>query len=100
MLGDKGYDGDPIRQDPYDRGVIPAIPARRNRHVQRSVGRPRCAPHNRIERFIARPKISRRSAARYEPKATPEGQHRAAGRLLGFATLASVSLRTRFALAA
>jgi IS5 family transposase len=40
MLGDKGYDSDPIRQDLRDRGALPEIPTKRNRHVQHSVSRP------------------------------------------------------------
>jgi len=39
-LADKGYDSDPIRRDLCDRGAVPEIPTKRNRHVQRSVSRP------------------------------------------------------------
>jgi hypothetical protein len=40
MLGDKGYDSDLIRQDLRDRGAVPEIPTKRNRHVQHCVSRP------------------------------------------------------------
>jgi IS5 family transposase len=62
MLGDKGYDSDPIRQDLRDRGTVPEIPTKRNRHVQHSVSRPLYALRSRIECFINRLKNSRRVA--------------------------------------
>jgi transposase len=36
---DKGYDSDPIRQDPVDRGAVPEIPTQRNRHIHCSIRR-------------------------------------------------------------
>ena len=62
MLGDKGYDSDPIRQDLRGRGAVPEIPTKRNRHVQHSVSRTLYALRSRIERFINRLKNSRRVA--------------------------------------
>ncbi|MCS6803399.1 MAG: transposase [Acetobacteraceae bacterium] len=37
MLGNKGYDSDPIRQDLRDRVAMPEIPTKRNRHVQHCI---------------------------------------------------------------
>ncbi|MCI0754827.1 transposase, partial [Teichococcus vastitatis] len=54
MLGDKGYDSDLIRQDLRDRGAVPEIPTKRNRHVQHCVSRPLYALRSRIECFINR----------------------------------------------
>ena len=54
MLGDRGYDSDPIREDLRDRGATPEIPTRRSRHVQHSVSRPLYALRSRIECFINR----------------------------------------------
>jgi transposase len=87
MLGDKGYDSDPIRQDLRDRGAVPEIPTKRNRHVQHSVRRPLYALRSRIECFINRLKNSRRVATRYDQTADS---------FLGFATLASIRLWIRF----
>ena len=81
MLGDKGYDSDPIRQDLRGRGAVPEIPTKRNRHVQHSVSRPIYALRNRIERFIYGLKNSRRVATRYDQTADS---------FLGFAALASI----------
>ena len=70
MLGDKGYDSDPIRQDLRDRGAVPEIPTKRNRHVQHSVSRTLYALRSRIECFINRLKNSRSVATRYDRCAT------------------------------
>jgi IS5 family transposase len=48
MLADKGYDSDAIRQDLEDRGAVPEIPTKRNRHVQHSVSPPLDALRSRI----------------------------------------------------
>ena len=87
MLGDRGYDSDPIREDLRDRGATPEIPTRRNRHVQHSVSRPLYALRSRIECFINRLKNSRRVATRYDKTATS---------FLGFATLSAIRLWIRF----
>jgi len=54
MLGDKGYDNAPIRQDLRDRGAVPEIPTMRNRRVQHCVSRSLYALRSRIECFINR----------------------------------------------
>lgn len=87
MLADKGHDSDPIRQDLHDRGAVPEIPTKRNRHVQHSVSRPLCALRSRIECFINRLKNSRRVATRYDQTAES---------FLGSATLTSIRLWIRF----
>ncbi len=66
MRADKGYDSDPIRQDLRNRGAVPEIPTKRNRHVQHSVSRRLRALRSRIERLINRLENSRRVATRYD----------------------------------
>lgn len=87
MLGDKGYDSDPIRQNLRDRGAVPEIPTKRNRHVQHSVSRPLYDLRGRIECFINRLKNNRRVATRY---------HQTADCFLGFAALNSIRIWIRF----
>ena len=87
MLGDKGYDSDPTRQDLRDRGAVPEIPTKRNRRVQPCVSRPLYALRSRIECFINRLKNSRRVATRYDQTADS---------FRGFAALASIRLWIRF----
>ena len=87
MLGDKGYDSDPIRQDLRDRGAVPEIPTKQNRRVQHCVSRPLYTLRSRIECFINRLKNSRRVATRYDQTANS---------FLGFAALASIRLWIRF----
>ncbi len=87
MLGDRGYDSNPIREDLRDRGATPEIPTRRNRLVQHSVSRPLYALRSRIECFINRLKNSRRVATRYDKTATS---------FLGIAALSAIRLQIRF----
>lgn len=87
MLGDKGYDSDPIRKDLRDRGAVPEIPTKRNRHVQHKVSRTLYALRSRIECFINRLKNSRRVATRYDQTAAS---------FLGFAALSSIRLWIKF----
>ena len=65
LLGERGYDSDPIRDDVRARGGRPEIPTKCNRLIQHSVDRAIYAMRNRIERFINRLKNSRRIATRY-----------------------------------
>ncbi|MCQ8241661.1 hypothetical protein [Rhizosaccharibacter radicis] len=81
MLGDKGYNSGPIRQDLRDRAAVPEIPTKRNRHVQHSLD---CSPYalrSRIECFINRSKNRRRVATRY---------NQTAASFLGSAALSSI----------
>jgi transposase len=87
MLGDKGYDSDLIRQDLRDRGAVPEIPTKRNRHVQHCVSRPLYAFRSRIECFINRLKNNRRVATRYDQTANS---------FFGFAALSSIRLWISF----
>lgn len=87
MLGDKGYDSDSLRRDLRDRGAVPEIPTKRNRHVRHSVSCPLYALRSRIECFINRIKNSRRVATRYDQTADS---------FLGFAALSSIRLWIRF----
>lgn len=66
MIGDKGYDSDPIRDDLEERGAEPVIPTKANRKVQRPVDRKTYSLRNRIERFFNKIKNSRRVATRYD----------------------------------
>ena len=87
LLGDRGYDSDPIRDEILDRGGRPEIPTKKNRRVQYSVDRAFYAMPNRIERFFNKLKNSRRVATRYD---------RTASSFLGFAQLATIKLWIRF----
>jgi transposase len=91
LLGDRGYDSDPIRNDVRARGGTPHIPTKRNRLIQARVDRALYAMRNRIERFINRLKNSRRIATRYDQTAPS---------FLGFVLLASIRLWIRFVHAA
>jgi transposase len=70
LLGDRGYDADPIREDVEARGGTPVIPTKRNRKVQIATDGFIYALRNRIERGINRFKNSRRVATRYDKSAT------------------------------
>lgn len=63
LLGDRGYDSDPIRDDVRARGGRPEIPTKRNRLIQHSVDHAIYAMRNRIERFINRLKCVFRGKA-------------------------------------
>jgi transposase len=91
MLGDRGYDSDPIRDDVRARGGEPEIPTKRNRVIQHSVDLATYAMRNRIERFINRLKNSRRVATRYDHTASS---------FLGFVLLGSIRIWIRFVHAA
>ena len=91
LLGDRGYDSDPIRDDMRARGGRPEIPTKRNRLVQHSVNRRLYAMRNRIERFINHLKNSRRIATRYDHTATS---------FLSFVLLGCIRLWIRFVHAA
>ena len=91
LLGDRGYDSDPIRDDVRTRGGRPEIPTKRNRLVQHSVNQRTYATRNRIERFINRLKNSRRIATRYDQTAIS---------FLGFVLLASIRIWIKFVHAA
>src|SRR4051794_14144998 len=91
MIGDKGYDSDPIRDDLEERGAEPVIPTKANRKVQRPVDRKTYSLRNRIERFFNKIKNSRRVATRYDKLASS---------FLGFVQLATIRIWIRFVHAA
>lgn len=66
ITGDKGFDGDAVREACLDRSVNPNIPNKRNRvnlwHFDKEAYRER----NRVERLIGKGKQFRRLATRYE----------------------------------
>ena len=86
LLGDRGYDADPIRADVEARGGTPVIPTKRNRKVQIATDGFIYALRNRIERGINRLKNSRRVATRYDKTATS---------FLGFVQLSTIRLWLR-----
>jgi transposase len=86
MLGDKGYDSDPIRQNLRDRSTVAEIPTKRNHSVQYCISRPIYALRSRIKCFISRLKNSRRVATRYDHTTDS---------FLGFAALPSIWLWIR-----
>jgi transposase len=87
MLGDKGYDSDPIREDLRDRGAAPEIPTRRSRKVQVSVSKRLYTLRARIECFIGHLKEQRRIATRYDKTASS---------FLGFVLLGCIRRWIRF----
>ena len=91
MLGDKGYDSDPVRQDLRDRGAAPEIPTKRSRKVQYSVDKQLYALRARIECFFNKLKNNRRIATRYDQTSTS---------YLGFVLLGCIRIWIRFVHAA
>jgi transposase len=80
VIGDKGYDSDPLRRKIRSIGAKPVIPSRRNRRIRRH-DRQRYKLRNVVERFVNRVKHYRRVATRYEKLAVT---------FLGFVQLASM----------
>jgi transposase len=80
VIGDKGYDSDPLRHTIRSLGAKPVIPSRKN-HRRRRYDRTRYQLRNVIERFFNRVKHFRRVATRYDKKDT---------NYLGFVYLASL----------
>ena len=65
VIGDKGYDSDPLRKTIRRQGAKPVIPSRKGtRH--RRYDRTKYKLRNVIERFFNRIKHYRRVATRYE----------------------------------
>jgi transposase len=87
MLGDRGYDSDPVRQDLRDRGATPEIPTKRNRKVQYTVNKRIYALRARIECFFNKLKNHRRIATRYDQTSTS---------FLGFVLLGCIRIWIRF----
>jgi len=80
VIGDKGYDSDPLRKKIRRGGGIPVIPSRKGIR-RRRYDRKKYKLRNVVERFFNRIKHYRRVATRYE-KTDPN--------YLGFVCLASL----------
>ncbi len=68
VLGDKGYDSDPLRKKIRRRGAKPVIPSRKGIR-RRRYDRKKYKLRNAVERFFDRVKHYRRVATRYEETA-------------------------------
>jgi len=67
IVGDKGFDGDALREACLDREVNPNIPLKSNRDPERWAFDPvGYKDRNRVERLFAKAKQFRRIATRYE----------------------------------
>lgn len=67
LVGDKGFDGDRLREQCLERDVNPNIPLKANRDPERWAWDPVAyRERNRVERFFAKLKQFRRLATRYE----------------------------------
>jgi transposase len=80
VIGDKGYDSDPLRKKIRSTGGKPVIPSRQGCRVRRH-DRQKYKLRNVVERFINRIKHCRRVATRYDKLAVT---------FLGFVQLASI----------
>ena len=65
VIGDKGYDSDPLRQKIRRHGAKPVIPTRKGSR-RRRYDRTRYKLRNEVERFFNRVKHYRRVATRYD----------------------------------
>ena len=65
VIGDKGYDSDPLRKKIRRRGAKPVIPSRKGIR-RRRYDRTKYKLRNVVERFFNRVKHYRRVATRYE----------------------------------
>jgi transposase len=66
LLGDKAYDGDPLRQEIKDRGIEPVIPGKSNRKRRLRYDKQAYKLRHRIENALCRLKDFRRIATRYD----------------------------------
>lgn len=67
LVGDKGFDGDELREECLDRDVNPNIPLKANRGPARWAWDPEgYRERNRVERLLGKAKQFRRIATRYE----------------------------------
>jgi len=66
LLGDKAYDGDPLRQELEVRGIEPVIPGKSNRKRRLRYDKQAYKLRHRIENGICRLKDFRRIATRYD----------------------------------
>ena len=69
MLGDKGFDGDEVRQELLVRGILPVIPPKASRREPIACDFRLYRERNRIERMFNKLKQFRRIATRYDKTA-------------------------------
>lgn len=65
VIGDKGYDSDPLRHQIRAQGGRPVIPSR-HKHRRRRCPKDKYRERNVIERFFGKVKHFRRVATRYD----------------------------------
>ena len=83
MLGDKGYDADPLVETIVATGAKVVIPPKRNRKTQRPFDVDLYKERNRIERFFNKLKQFRRVATRYD---------KLLANFMGFVKLAAIAI--------
>jgi putative transposase len=86
VLGDKGYDSDPLRQKIKDQCGKPVIPPRRHRKIAIKYDKDLYKERNAVERFFNKLKHFRRVATRYDKLLV---------NFMGFVKLASIALWLR-----
>jgi len=69
VIGDKGYDSDPLVEAIEAKGAEAVIPPRSNRKQPRAYDPERYKDRNLVERFFSKVKQFRRVATRYEKTA-------------------------------
>ena len=70
FLADKAYDADALIETLEERGIIPVIPSKANRLVQRKTDFALYCERNLIERFFCKLKGFRAIATRYDKLAS------------------------------
>ncbi len=86
VLGDKGYDSDPLRQKIKDQGGEPVIPPRKHRKIPIDCDYALYKERNAVERFFNKLKHFRRVATRYD---------KLLANFMGFVKLASIAIWLR-----
>lgn len=66
VVGDRGFDSDPLRCELLDRDIAPQIPSRKNRVDPWPYDREVYRGRNKVERLFAKLKQFRRVATRYD----------------------------------
>ena len=86
VLGDKGYDADPLAEAVETSGAAVVIPPKRNRKSPRTYDRDLYKERNKIERFFNKLKQFRRVATRYDKLLV---------NFMGFVKLAAIAIWLR-----
>jgi putative transposase len=69
VVGDKGYDTNPVLEALAEREIEAVIPAKKNRKQERLIDENLYEDRNKVERFFLRIKENRAVATRYDKKA-------------------------------